>query len=169
MRQLSIRSNKIRVALTYRGDGIMAFQVPVLQEGATVLLWFKKNETVNPISGLFTGREGVFRDIIRNAFFKKGGITLNGYLTSVTADDAERPAFRTVIQPDADMLCQVDRAVLERKDCGQLIFGYDRVRHQFLKAFRYRIRFLVLKVFAFSGGCLSLWGIVKLVISVFSK
>lgn len=150
--------------MTYLGDGIVAFQVPALSEGATVRLWFKKNETGNAISGLFAGRGSIFRDMIRNAFRNWGGITLNGYLNPFTANDSARPSFRTVIQSDADVLCQIDRHVLERDDYRQLLFGYDRVRHRFLEAFRNRIRFLIMQIIAFSGGCLSLWGIVELFI-----
>lgn len=166
MRQLSIRLNKTGVTLTYRGDGIVAFQVPALPEGATVRLWFRKHEAGNARSSLFAGRGAVFRDMIRNAFLKNGGLTLNGYLAPVTDDD-DSPAFRTVIQPDADILCQIDQRVLEREDYQQLLCGYDRVRHLFLEAFRNRIRFLVLQIIGISGGCLSLWGIVELFSSAF--
>lgn len=142
--------------MTYLGDGIVAFQVPTLPEGATVRLWFKKNETGNAISGLFAGRGLIFRDMIRNAFSKCGGITLNGYINPFTVNDSDCPAFRTVIQPDADVLCQIDRHILERDDYRQLLFGYDLVRHRFLEAFRNRIRFRLMQIIAVSGGCLSL-------------
>ncbi len=149
--------------MTYCGDGIVAFQVPALPQGAVVRLRFRKHETGNDRSSLFAGRGAVFRDMIRSAFLKNGGLTLNGYLATVTDDDNDDgPAFRTVIQPDADVLCQIDRRVLEREDYRQLLCGYDRVRHLFLEAFRNRIRFLVLQIIGISGGCLSLWGIVEL-------
>lgn len=152
--------------MTYRGDGIVAFQVPALPEGAAVRLWFRKHETGYDRSSLFAGRGAVFRDMIRNAFLKNGGLTLNGYLAPVTDDD-DGPAFRTVVQPDADVLCQIDRRVLEREDYRQLLCGYDQVRHLFLEAFRNRIRFLVLQIIGISGGCLSLWGMVELFIRGF--
>ncbi len=153
--------------MTYLGDGILAFQVPTLPEGATVRLWFRKHETGNAVSSRFAGRGSIFRDMIRNTILKNGGLTLNGYLAPVTEDNDDGPAFRTVIQPDADVLCQIDRRVLEREDYRQLLFGFDRVRHQFLKAFRNRIRFLILQIIGISGGCLSLWGIVELFSRVF--
>jgi len=94
--------------LTYRGDGIVAFQVPALPEVAAVRLWFRKHETGDVRSSLFAGRSAVFRDMIGNSFLKNGGITLNGYLAPVTDDDGDNenngPAFRMVIQPDADVL-----------------------------------------------------------------
>ena len=148
--------------MTYLGDGVLAFQVPALSEGAMVRLWFRKQESGKASSSLFAGRGAIFRDMIRNAFLNNGGLTLNGYLAPVTADNNDGPAFRTVIQPDADVLCQIDLRVLEREDYRQLLCGYDRVRHLFLEAFRNRIRFLVLQIIGISGGCLGLWGIMEL-------
>ena len=166
---MPVRSNKTLVKLIYLSHGVVAFQVPALTEGHTVRLWFGKGQTGIIASDLFAGRRSVFKDMIRNAFPNEGGITLNGYLTPFTGKDDEQPVFRTVIQPDADVLCHIDRSVLKRDDFRQLLYGYDRVRHQFLEAFRHRIRFFVMQIIAVCGGGLSLWGILEMFSWVFGK
>ncbi len=148
--------------MIYRGDGILEYQVPTLPEGAMTRLWFKDG-TGNNMSGLFLGRGSIFRDMIRNAFPGSGGITLNGHIYPLTEKDNNSPVFRTVIQPDADVICQVDLNILGEHNYRQLLSGYDQVSHQFLEAFRNRIRFQIMQIIAVSGVCLSLWELVGLI------
>ncbi len=159
---MSIRSDKNKVVLTYLGDGVVAFEVPLLPAGAPVRLSFKKKGTGNGRGSLFTGRHLIFRDMIRNAFCKWGGITLQGYLPPFTGTDRDQLMFRTVIQPDADLLCQIDMNVLKKSTCHQLLCGYNLVGHQFLKAFHNHIHFLRIKVLSLLGaGSGFAWVIVK--------
>jgi hypothetical protein len=159
---LSIRSDKNKVVLTYLGDGVVAFEVPLLPAGAPVHLCFKKKGTGNGIGPLFTGRNLIFRDMIRNAFCKQGGITLQGYLPPFTGTNRDLLMFRTVIQPDADLLCQIDMNVLKKSNYHQLLCGYDLVGHQFLKAFHNHIHFLRLKILSLLGaGSGFAWVMVK--------
>lgn len=148
--------------MNYCGDGIVTFEVPALPEDTTVRLWFN-NGTRNAINGSFQGRGSIFRDMVRNAFPGCGGITLIGYIKPLTGSDHGLLAFRTVIQPDADFLCQVDLNILGEDNYQQLLFGYDQVRHQFLESFRNRMRFLTMQIIAVSGGCLGLWKLVELI------
>ncbi|OEU62363.1 MAG: hypothetical protein BBJ57_11530 [Desulfobacterales bacterium PC51MH44] len=141
----------------------MAFQVPALPEGSNLRLWFTTNSAKVSKAGLFAGRGLVFKDLIRHAFVQKGGISLDGYLTRFTENDGERPVFRTVIQPDADILCKIDRHVLDQDNFRQLFFGYAQVRRQFLEAFQKRVYFRIMQMIAvFFGGIGLLFGIITL-------
>ncbi|OEU77632.1 MAG: hypothetical protein BA865_11525 [Desulfobacterales bacterium S5133MH4] len=156
-------SDKI-VFLIHMGDGRVSFKVPALADVSEVRLKYRNEDKHKDLSAfrhsLFRSCGAFYMELLKEGFVRKGAVSLNGCFPSVPENDKDRPLFRTVVQADGDVICSIERSILEDKKAEELLTCYSEVQRQFIEAFHKALRIKIRRVIATVGGCITLGAII---------
>ncbi len=168
---MSLPLNKT-VPLTHLGAGIVTFSVPCLSDKTPEILSLQM-QTSNPqqnnqtletplwldllkiggnLQNILKKNGSFYIGLLQEGFLQNGAVTLIGSMPENKNTYSKTPTestkiFKTVIQMDGDIICQIEHSLLKDKHADALIQGYAAVQDQFFEGFNkilQSIRLLIL-------------------------
>lgn len=161
---MSLPLNKT-VPLTHLGAGIITFPVPCLSAKAPETLRLQmqtsmpqqSNQTLETplwldllkiggnLRNILKKNGSFYIGLLQEGFLQNGAITLIGWTSANKNPSSQTPTeseniFKTVMQMDGDMICQIDHRVLKNQQADALIQGYASVQDAFFEGFNKILR-----------------------------
>ncbi len=161
---MSLPLNKI-VPLIHLGAGIITFPVPCLsvkgpetlrlqmktlnlQESSQSLetpLWLDLLKIGGNLQNILKQNGSFYIGLLQEGFLQNGAITLIGWTLANKNPSSQTPTaseniFKTVMQMDGDIICQIDHSILKNQQADALIQGYASVQHAFFEGFNKILR-----------------------------
>ncbi len=115
-------------------------------------LWLDLLKIGGNLQNILKKNGSFYVELLREGFLQNGAITLIGWTptnqnpSSKTQSESTN-IFKTVIQMDGDIICQIEHSLLKNKHADALIQGYASVQDQFFGGFNkilQAIRLLIL-------------------------
>lgn len=103
-------------------------------------LWLDLLKMGGNLQNILKKNGSFYIGLLQEGFLQNGAITLIGLMpaqqnSSRHGQLESKKLFKAVIQLDGDIICQIDRAVLNDRRADELIQGYTTVQHQFFEGF----------------------------------
>jgi hypothetical protein len=161
----------LKIKMTHYGAGNVRFNLPEIDMDHRPVLLFKTAGTIVPSTPSFLRRwlgiDLALFQIIWDGLKSNGSINLYGKIDNDVPDNGGKKAvcrydFNTSIQADCDIVCKVDRRMLDDFNFSKRVKDYSRVCALFIEEMQQMVGRIWRRLFFLSSIAMSsLLGVIK--------